>query len=477
MHGVAEAKVSADPKSLPQRIVKNLRDALAGSEQDFTEGTISRAIFLLAIPMVLEMFMESLFAIVDVFFVARLGADAVAIVGITESMLTIIYGIALGLCMATTAMVARRTGEKDADGAARAALQAIFLGIAIALPLGLVGAIFAPQLYRLMGASESVIATGTNFGRIMLGGNIIIMMLFVINAIFRGVGDAAISMRVLWVANIVNIALGPCLIMGLGPFPELGVTGSAVATSIGRGIGVVYQLVVLFGRHGRLDLARAGWRVDFPVMLHLLRVSIGGMIQFLVATASWLGLVRIVAIFGSSALAGYTIGLRIIVFAILPSWGMANAAATLVGQNLGAGKPERAERSVWVTSFSNMIFLGIVTVIFIAFAEPLIKLFTSDPEVIPYGVACLRYISYGYVFYAFGMVVVQAFNGAGDTATPTVINLFCYWLLQIPLAYGLAMNTGLGAYGVFMAITISESLLAVVGIVMFRRGRWKEQKI
>ncbi|MCI0490355.1 MAG: MATE family efflux transporter [Blastocatellia bacterium] len=456
---------------------KGLREAVLGSAQDFTEGSIGRAITLLAIPMVLEMSMESLFAIVDVFFVARLGADSIAAVGITESLITLIFGVALGLSMATTAMVARRIGEKKPEEASVAAVQAIILGILVSVPIGILGILFAPALFRLMGATESIIATGSGYGTILIGTNVVIMLLFLLNAVFRGAGDAAIAMRVLWLSNILNIILDPCLIFGLGPFPELGVKGAAVATSIGRGAGVVYALWVLLSGRGRVKVSVRQLRIDPKVMLRLLRVSLGGMFQFLVATASWLALVRIVAIFGGAAIAGYTIALRIIIFALLPSWGMSNAAATLVGQNLGAGKPDRAERSVWLTGLSNMVFLGSVAVVFIIFAEPLIGLFTTDTEVVPYGVSCLRFISYGYTFYAYGMVMVQAFNGAGDTTTPTIINLCCYWLFQIPLAYLLAIQAGMGARGVFVTIAISESLLAVVSVMVFRRGRWKEQKI
>lgn len=455
----------------------DLREALTGSEQDFTEGHLSRAILLLSVPMVLEMVMESVFAVVDVFFVARLGADAVATVGLTESVITLVFAVAIGLSMSITAMVARRIGEKDHAGAAVAAVQALALGVFVSLPISVVGVLFAPDLLRLMGASPGIIANGSGYMAVMLGGNITIMLIFLINAIFRGAGDAAIAMRSLWIANIINCVLDPCFIFGWGPFPEMGVTGAAVATNIGRGLGVLYQLYALFYGNSRIQIQRTQFRLDFEVMWRLMRVSLGGIFQFVVATASWLGLVRIVAIFGSAALAGYTIALRIIVFALLPSWGMSNAAATLVGQNLGAGKPERAERSVWLTGLCNVIFLGIVTIVFIVFAEPLVYLFTRDPEVVPFAVDCLRYISYGYVFYAFGMVMVQAFNGAGDTITPTIINLCCYWLFQIPLAYGLALSFDLGAQGVFAAITISESILAVVAILVFRRGKWKERKI
>jgi putative MATE family efflux protein len=453
------------------------REAVLGSQQDFTEGPIGRAIFLLSVPMVLEMAMESLFGIINVFWVAHLGAEATATVGLTESLLTLIFAVAMGLSMATTATVARRFGEKDRAGASVAAVQSIILGVIVSVPVGIIGIVYSPELLRLMGGSAAVVESGSGYAKIILGGNVVIMLLFLMNAVFRGAGDASIAMRVLWLANVVNIVLDPCLIFGLGPFPRLGVTGSAIATTIGRGIGVIFQFWVLLGGHRRVQVHWAQVRVDLPVMLRMVRISLGGMFQFLVATASWLGLVRIVAVFGDAALAGYTVALRIIIFAILPSWGMANAAATLVGQNLGAKKPDRAERSVWVTGFANMCFLGCVAIVFVVFAEQMIGIFTNDPEVVPYGVACLRFISYGYVFYAYGMVMVQAFNGAGDTFTPTVINLCCYWLFQIPLAYTLALPLKLGARGVFMAITVAESLIAVVGVLAFRRGTWKTRQV
>lgn len=460
-----------------RRAAAFLREAVVGSQRDFTEGPIGPAIFLLAVPMVLEMMMESLFGIVNVFWVAHLGKEATATVGITESLLTMVFAVAMGLSMATTATVARRIGEKDHEGASVAAVQSIILGVVASIPVGIVAIAFAPQMLSLMGASDGVIANGTGYARVILGGNVVIMQLFLINAVFRGAGDASIAMRVLWIANAINLVLDPCLIFGLGPFPKLGVTGSAIATTIGRGIGVMFQLWVLFGAKGRVKVDWRSVSLNVEVMTRMVRISLGGMFQFLVATASWLGLVRIVAVFGDAALAGYTVALRIIIFAILPSWGMSNAAATLVGQNLGAGKPDRAERSVWVTGFANMCCLGLVAITFIIFAEPLIGIFTTDPAVVPYGVSCLRFISYGYIFYAYGMVIVQSFNGAGDTNTPTVINLCCYWLFQIPLAYGLAIPFGFGAKGVFFAITISESLLAVVSVLVFRRGKWKTQKV
>jgi putative MATE family efflux protein len=374
-------------------------------------------------------------------------------------------------------MVARRMGERNAEAASRAAAQGILLGSAVAIVIGVVGFIFAPQLLALMGAEPGVVATGANYPRIIYGSNIVIMLLFLNNAVFRGAGDASIAMRALWIANAVNLVLDPCFIFGLGPFPELGVPGSAIATTIGRGTGVAYQFWAMSSGRARVTLNLGRFRPDFPVMLGLLRLSVGGMLQFLVATASWVALIRVVAFFGSAALAGYTVALRIIVFAILPSWGMSNAAATLVGQSLGAGRPARAESAVWKTAFANMLFLLGVSLVFVVFAERLVGIFTTDPDVVPYGVDCLRFISYGYVFYAYGMVVVQAFNGAGDTFTPTVINLLCLWLVQLPLAYYLSMRAGFGARGVFFAITVAESLLAVVAVLVFRRGKWKERKV
>jgi putative MATE family efflux protein len=470
------AAVSIPTRSKRELVWTALREAVLGSQQDFTEGSVGRAILLLAIPMVLEMLMESLFGIVNVFWVARLGEDATAAVGLTEALVTLIFAVALGFSMATTAMVSRRIGEKKPEEASRAAAQSILLGIIVSALFGAIGITFAPGLLRLMGGSTGVVETGAGYPAIILGGNVVIMLLFLNNAIFRGAGDAAMAMRALWLANAVNLVLDPCLIFGLGPFPELGVTGSAIATTIGRGSGVAYQFWML-ARGTRVRLRREYMWPDWKLMLHLLRISLIGVIQFLVATASWVALVRIVAIFGSPAVAGYTVALRIIVVTILPSWGMANAAATLVGQNLGAGKPERAERSVWLAALSNLVFLALVAVVFIACAEQIIGLFNVPPAALGYGVDCLRYISYGYVFYAYGMVIVQAFNGAGDTLTPTWINLGCYWAVQIPLAFLLAQSAGFGAQGVFMAITVAESLIAVVGVLVFRRGYWKTQKV
>ncbi len=455
----------------------SVREAIRGSHQDFTTGSLNRAILLLAIPMVLEMVLESLFAVVDVFFVGRLGADAVATVGLTESLLSLVFAVGLGLSLATTAMVARRIGEKDHEGAAIAGVQAIAIGLAIAIFAGVPCCIYAPELLRLMGGSPQIIATGSGYARIALGGSGAIMLLFLNNAIFRGAGDAAIAMRLLWVSNILNFILDPCLIFGLGPFPKLGVTGAALATFTGRSIGVLYQFYRLLRGTERIRILRRQIRLHFGVLLRLLRVSLTGILQFAIAHTSWIGLVRIVSIFGSAALAGYTIAIRILIFVMLPSWGFSNAAATLVGQNLGAKRPDRAEKSVWRTGFYNMLFLGGIGVFFLLLATPIVRLFTQDPSVIPLASAALRILSYGNIGYAYGMVMLQAFNGAGDTVTPTIVNFFGFFLLEIPLAYLLAIPMGVQVNGVSISIVIAEAAIAAAGILLFRRGRWKLQKI
>jgi putative MATE family efflux protein len=454
-----------------------VREAIRGSHHDYTAGPIGQAIILLAIPMVLEMVMESVFAVVDVFWVAHLGPNAVATVGLTESMLTLVYTAAMGLSIGVTAMVARRIGEKNPAGAAEAAVQGIALGLITAAVISVTGILLAPRLLGVMGASPEVIALGSNYTRIMLGGNVVILLLFLINAMFRGAGDAAIAMRVLWLANAINIILGPCFIFGWGPFPELGVTGAAVATTIGRGTGVLYQLYRLVRRDGRIVIQRAHIKLQPAVMKTLLRLSGTGTFQVLIGTASWIGLVRIVSTFGAEALAGYIIAFRIIIFALLPAWGLANAAATMVGQSLGAGNPERGERAVWVASLYNMVFLGTVGLIFTILAAPIVHVFTDDPAVTPVAVACLRIISFGYVFYAYGMVLTNAFNGAGDAWTPTWLNLVCFWLWEIPLAWLLARHFAMGPRGVAWAITIAFSTLAVASVILFRRGRWKVRKV
>jgi putative MATE family efflux protein len=454
-----------------------LREAIRGSRIDYTTAPVGRAVIMLAVPMVMEMSMESIFAVADVFWVAHLGADAVATVGLTESMLTLIYTAAMGLSIGASALVARRIGEQDPEGAARAAGQSVLLGLAVAAAIALLAAPNAARLLRVMGASEDVIGSGAGFTRVMLGGNATVLMLFMLNAVFRGAGDASIAMRVLWFGNLLNIVLGPCFIFGLGPFPQLGVTGAAVATNIGRGSAVLYQAIVLTRGGGRVRLARRHFRLDLPLMRSVLRLSGSGTLQILIGTASYIGLVRIISVFGSAALAGYTIGIRVIVFALLPAFGISNAAATMVGQNLGAGRPDRAECAVWTAVVYNVVFLGAVGIAFLLGARPIASLFTSDPVVLPFAVGCLRTVSIGFVFYGSGMVLTQAFNGAGDTWTPTVINVFVFWLWEIPLAWWLSSRAGLGARGVFIALTVAYSTLAVVSAVLFRRGAWKKKKI
>ncbi len=469
-----EQTVVASP---PPKLWSSIREAVRGSHQDFTAGNLNRAILLLAIPMVLEMVLESLFAVVDVFWVGRLGADAVATVGLTESLLSLVMAIGLGLSLSTTAMVARRIGEKDPEGAAVAGVQAVAIGLAISILVGLPCLFYAPHLLHLMGASPQIVAVGSGYARIALAGSGAIMMLFLNNAIFRGAGDAAIAMRLLWVSNIINLVLDPCLIFGWGPFPKLGITGAALATLTGRTIGVLYQFYRLLKGTERIRILRRQVHLNFSVLLRLLRVSLTGILQFAIAHTSWIGLVRIVSVFGSAALAGYTIAIRILIFVLMPSWGLSNAAATLVGQNLGAKQPERAETSVWRTGLYNMIFLGFIGLFFVVFAEPIIRLFTSDPAVIPLAVSSLRILSYGNIGYAYGMVMLQAFNGAGDTVTPTIVHFFGFWLLEIPLAYFLAITIRMQSNGVYIAIVIAEAAIAAAGIVLFKRGRWKRQQI
>ena len=467
------AAVAAEPQGLWSAI----RESLRGSHRDYTQGPIGRSIILLAIPMVLEMCMESIFAVVDIKWVSYLGPDAMATVGLTESLLTLMYAIAIGLSIGATATVARRIGEKNPDGAARAAIQALALGLIVSAVIALAGAPLAPKLLSLMGASPEVVAKGWGFTTIMLAGNVTIMMLFMINAIFRGAGDAAIAMRVLWLANAINIALGPCFIFGLGPFPKLGIVGAAVATNIGRGTGALYAFSRLIRSGGRFEIKRHHFRFEPAIMMRLVRLSATGTFQVFIGMASWIGLVRTISSFGTDVVAGYIVGIRVILFALLPSWGMSNAAATMVGQALGAKNPERAERAVWRAGLYNMIFLGCVGLVFVLLARQIIGLFTTDPNVVPYGVDCLRIVASGFLFYAWGMVITQSFNGAGDTWTPTIINLFVFWLWELPLAYVLAIVLGFGPRGVFLAITIAFSTLAVVSALVFRRGKWKTKTV
>ncbi|HEX6040076.1 MATE family efflux transporter [Longimicrobium sp.] len=456
---------------------RSVGQALRGTEHDYTSGPVGRAILLLSIPMVLEMAMESVFAVVDIFFVSRLGADAVAAVGLTESLLTIVYALAMGLGIGATALVARRIGEKDGEGAAHAAVQAILLALAVSAVLGVAGSLLAPRLLALMGASPQVIGLGLGYARIMLGGEAAIIVLFVVNAIFRGAGDAAIAMRVLWLANLINMVLGPCLIFGLGPFPRLGVTGAAIATTTGRSVGALFALWRLTRSDGRIPVTRRHLALDVKVMGQIVRLAGSATVQMLIGTASWTALARILAVFGSPVLAGYTVAMRVIVFAILPSAGMSNAAATMVGQALGASKPERAEQAVWKACIYNLVFLGVVGVLFVLLARPIVGLFSQDPEVLRYGATALRVVALGFPLYAFGMVLTQAFNGAGDTWTPTWINLAVFWAFEIPLAYVLSNTLGMGPVGAFWAITIAFSSLAVVSWLIFRRGRWKTKLV
>ena len=467
----------AERQTPPKTVWASIWEALKGSHQDYTTGSLNRAILLLAVPMVLEMVLESLFAVVDVFFVSRLGADAIATVGLTESVLTLVFAVGLGLGMSTTAMVARRIGEKDPDGAAVAAVQAVFLGLIASVVLGLPFFLLAPKLLTLMGASPAIVASGTNYTRIALGGSGVVLLLFLNNAIFRGAGDAALAMRLLWVSNILNLILDPCLIFGLGPFPKLGVTGAALATFTGRGIGVLYQFYRLGRGTERLCILKCHMRLQAAVLWRLMRVSATGILQFLIGQASWIGLVRIVSLFGAGALAGYTIAIRIVIFAILPSWGLSNAAATLVGQNLGAGEPGRARSAVLRTGMWNMLFLGSVGVVFIVFAPWIIGLFTRDAAVAPIAVNCLRIFSCGNVAFAYGMVLLQAFNGAGDTLTPTYVNLFGFWVLEIPLAWWLARHTRLAVNGVFVSVVVAQTTIVLLSLVLFRQGRWARQRI
>jgi putative MATE family efflux protein len=452
-------------------------EAIRGSTRDFTEGHVGQAILLLAVPMVIEMGMESLFAVVDVFFVSRLGADAVATVGLTESLLTIVYTVAIGLSIGATAVVARRIGEKDEEGAALAAVQAIGLGLGVALAVGAVGATLARELLALMGATPSMLASSLGYAVVMLGGNATVTLLFLTNAVFRGAGDPAMAMRMLIAANIINMALDPCLIFGLGPFPELGVTGAAVATNIGRGTAVVMQLWILLSGRSRVRAGLRHLRLVPTVMMTICRLSGVGFLQVLIDTSSWIGLVRVISTFGSDALAGYTIGIRVVLFAILPAWGLSNAAATMVGQALGAGKPGRAEEAVWTAGRYNALFLGLIGTVFLAGAPTIIAWFSSDPVVGRHAVDCLRIVSMGFLLFAYGLVLTQAFNGAGDTWTPTWINFVCFWLWQIPLAWWLAVHLEWGPRGVYAAITVAFSTLAMVSAFVFNRGGWKTKAV
>lgn len=474
---IGEGLENRNNESLPdpgkKSVFSNILDALKGIELDYTQLNLNMAILLLAVPMIFEMLAESLFAVCDIYFVGKLGPDAIATVGITESILTLMYSIAMGLAMGTTALVARRIGEKNKEKAANSAIQAIIVAIVASIPFAALGIFYSKEALSLMGADSWAINEGYRYTAWMLGGNVVIMLIFVINAIFRGAGNALIAMLVLFLSNGINVVLDPALIFGWGPFPEMGLEGAAIATNIGRGTGVLFQLLVLFWGTKKIEVAFRQIRVNVEIMWQLLVTSLGGIGQFIIATSSWIGLMRIMSEFGNETLAGYVIAIRIFIFTLLPSWGLSNAAATLVGQNLGARQPDRAEKAVWKTGFINMGFLGLVSIFYIVFSKQLVGIFTDDAAVLAYGSEALTMFSYGYVLLSWGLVMPQAFNGAGDTLTPTYINVFCFWLLEIPLAYLLALHLGLEQRGVYWSIIIAECAAALVAIWLFRKGKWK----
>jgi putative MATE family efflux protein len=460
-----------------KELLRDLLMSLKGSEQDYTEIPLRKAILLLSVPMVLEMMMESVFAVVDIFFVSKLGAEAIATVGLTESVITIIYAISMGLATATTSLVSRRIGEKDPEQASRTAFQAILTGLIVSAVIALPGALAAGEILRFMGASPAMVRELSGYTAVMLGSNTVIMLLFIINSVFRSSGDAATAMKVLWLGNILNIILDPCLIFGWGPFPELGIRGAALATVSGRGIAVIWQFIILFRGHKRVKLRLRHFMPDPLIIVKLLRLAMGGIGQNLIGTTSWIIMVRIISAFGSTVVAGYTIAIRIVIFALLPSWGISNASSTLVGQNLGAGKPDRAEKAVWRIGWVNSVLMGLVGLILVLWPEPFIRFFIGDESVISAGVPALRIISAGFVSYALGMVMIGAINGAGDTFTPTRIFLFVFWMVEIPLAWLLALPLKLDQYGVYYAIVFSETLLTLTAWLVFRRGRWKLRKV
>lgn len=463
--------------SQPVSFWRSVRQSLRGEEHDYTALPLNRAIILLAVPMVLEMIMESLFAVADVFWVSRLGKEAVAVVGITESVMTLIYAVAIGISIAATAIVSRRIGEKEPELAAQAAGQILVLGVLVSAGIGIVLGVFAQDILQLMGADEAVVRRGAGFARVMLGGNATVFLIFLINAIFRGAGDAVIAMRTLWLANGLNILLGPCFVFGWWTFPEMGVTGAAVATNIGRGVGVVYQLWHLAGHHSRVKVRWEHFTPQREIIGAVLSKSGSGIAQFLISTTSWVGLFKILAMFGSTALAGYTIAIRIVTFALMPAWGLANAAATLVGQNLGAQKPERAEAAVWIATKLNIAVLSVVGLGFVLCARLLIGLFSPEADVAAFGTESLWIVSLAFPLYAAGMCFEAAFNGSGDTWTPARLNFLCLWVGQIPIAWFLAKTLGLGPVGAVISVPAAYSLLAVWSWFLFRRGKWKAQKV
>ena len=463
-------------KSL-QKFINYFWIAVSGKESEFTSGSIRKAIFMLSVPMILEMLMESIFALVDIAYVSKVSVNAVATIGLTESVVTLIYAVAIGLSMAATAIVARRIGEKDVKGARIAAVQAIGLGVVVSVSVGVLGFLFAKDILSLMGAETSLIEEGFGYTQWLLGGNLTIMLLFLINAIFRGAGDASVAMWTLVLSNGLNIILDPLFIFGWGPIPEYGVMGAAIATNIGRGTAVMFQLCILFFGWSSIQLTVKDLLLNIKVMINLVNISLGGVAQFLIGTSSWVFLMRMISEFGTEVLAGYTIAIRVMLFSLMPSWGMSNAAATLVGQNLGAKKPDRAALSVWKTGKYNAYFMGAVSLVYLFFAKDIVSRFNNAPVVVEYGGLCLQIIATGYIFYAYGMVVTQAFNGSGDTRTPTRINIIAFWLFQLPFAYIAAFYFELGALGVFMAITLAEILSAIIAIILFKRGRWKQFQV
>lgn len=460
-----------------RKIFRLVRASLRGDEYDYTSGSIKKAIFMLSIPMVLEMAMESLFALVDAFFVAQVSPDAVATVGLTESVITLVYAVAIGISTAPVAMIARYIGEKDQANASRVAKQAIYMAIGVSLALGIPGVIYAEEILRMMGGSETLIASGKNYTKILFGSNMVIMLLFLLNGIFRGAGDAAYAMRALWLANGINIILDPLFIHGFGPIPEMGVAGAAVATTIGRGIGVAFQLYVLLGGRGTIKLRAGGWKLNWDILQRLGRIASSGAMQYLIASASWIFLMRIIATFGSESVAGYTIAIRLIIFTLLPAWGLSNATATLVGQNLGAKEPERAIRSVNIAAVMAGIFLGSISIFYLLFAPDFIRFFDDTPAVLEAGTTALRIFAIGYAMYGFGMIFSQAFNGAGDTRTPMIINIISFWITELPLGYLLGIHLGLGVAGVTWSIIAGETMLTLLAYILFRQGKWLKTEV
>ncbi|GAA4897953.1 MATE family efflux transporter [Flaviramulus aquimarinus] len=460
-----------------KQLIQYFKIAVTGKQQEFTSGSIRRAIFMLAVPMILEMLMESIFALVDIMYVSQISVNAVATIGLTESVIVLIYAVAIGLSIAATAIVARRVGEKDLKGASNAAVQVMFLGIIVAIIVSLIGVLYPKEILEIMGGSPELIEEGYGYTKILLGGNMTIMLLFLINAIFRGTGEASISMWTLILSNGLNIILDPMFIFGFGPIPAFGVEGAAIATTIGRGTAVIFQLAILFFGYSKIKIGIKDIIIRVGVMLNLIRVSLGGIGQFLIGTSSWVFLMRIMSEFGSEVLAGYTIAIRVMLFSLMPAWGMSSAAAALVGQNLGAKKPDRAEQSVWKTSTYCSIFMGVISVIYLVFAPQIIALFNETSDVIKYGSLCLRIMTAPFVFYGFGMIVVNAFNGAGDTKTPTYINFICFWLLQLPIAYLAAITFDYGPLGVFWGIALGEVAMTIIAIIWFKRGHWKKVEV